>query len=98
MVSCPDDPVVPDLDRLVLRPWRDDDAPAVLTAFCADDMASQSGEQITDVAAAGRWIARWREAERAYPFAVVCAGRVVGHVAVSAVDRRHATGWSWVTA
>ncbi|WP_436531826.1 GNAT family N-acetyltransferase [Actinoplanes sp. HUAS TT8] len=89
----------PTEQQLLLRPWTDDDAPAVLSAFAADDMTGQAGEPITDLAAAGRWIANWRAAEQAFPFAVVSTGRVVGHVAVSAVDRRHATGWVsyWTT-
>ncbi|BCY09781.1 GNAT family N-acetyltransferase [Actinoplanes sp. L3-i22] len=86
-------------EQLLLRPWREDDAPAVLAAFGADDMATQAGEPITDLAAAGRWIVRWREAAEAFPFAVRSAGRVVGHVAVSGVDPQHSVGWVsyWTT-
>jgi ribosomal-protein-alanine N-acetyltransferase len=80
-------------EQLRLRPWRDDDAAAVLSAFSADDMATQAGEPIVDLAAAGRWITNWRAAEKAFPFAVLFSGRIVGHVAVSGVDSRHSTGW-----
>ncbi|AEV84243.1 acetyltransferase [Actinoplanes sp. SE50] len=87
------------IDQLLLRPWRDDDAPAVLAAFATPDMATQAGEPITDPAAARRWITHWRNAGGAHPFAVAYAGRIVGHVAVSAVDRRHSVGWVsyWTT-
>lgn len=66
----------------------------MLAAFGGvDDMAGQAGEPITDLGAAQRWITHWRTAEQAFAFAVQYAGRLVGHVAVSAVDRRHGIGW-----
>ncbi|QEU97344.1 N-acetyltransferase [Streptomyces kanamyceticus] len=82
---------------LVLRPWRERDAAAVLAAFRAPLMERQADEPVDSAGAAGRWIAR-RAAERvadsAYAFAVVDAGdRPLGHVAVGAVNRAHATGW-----
>jgi ribosomal-protein-alanine N-acetyltransferase len=89
--------VLIDLDTpLILRSWRDCDAPAVLAAFAAADMAQQAGEPITDLAAARRWLA-WASArtsrERGFVFAVTLPDDVpVGCIAITDIDR-HDCGW-----
>lgn len=82
---------------LRLRPWSPADAPAVLAAFAAPLMSRQAAGPVLTEDDAQRWIAQWesgRAADRAHAFAVTDpAGPVLGHVCVSAVDRRHRTGW-----
>ncbi|MFC5906814.1 GNAT family N-acetyltransferase [Streptacidiphilus monticola] len=84
-------------DGLTLRPWREGDAPAVVAAFAAPLMERQARGPIRTEEDALAWIAQWAplaEADAAYAFAVTDGeGAAVGHVCVSAVDRRHDTGW-----
>jgi len=86
----------------LLRPWSAADVDAVLLAFRAPDMARQAGRPIEEPAAAAAWIEERRQAwstGAAFSFAVTEAGTLVGSVTVSAVDRRHDTGWAsyWTT-
>lgn len=89
-------------EGLLLRPWRPDDAPAVLRAFAPEEMARQAGRPVTTNAEALEWIAG-REGERAagtgYTWAVVRDGAALGSVAVTAVNHVHDTGWVsyWTT-
>lgn len=88
---------------LTLRPWRDEDAAAILAAFATPDMARQADRPVESRDEAASWISR-RTAERAagsaYAFAVVDgAGTVLGHAAVGAVNHVHGIGWVsyWTT-
>ncbi|MEU6995162.1 GNAT family N-acetyltransferase [Streptomyces sp. NPDC046465] len=88
---------------LSLRPWREEDAAAVLAAFSEPEMARQADAPVGSPESAAEWIAR-REAERdagsAYAFAVVDGdGTALGNVAVGAVNHVHGTGWVsyWTT-
>ncbi|WP_084964914.1 GNAT family N-acetyltransferase [Thermoactinospora rubra] len=76
--------------RIELREWREEDAPVVLRAFQAPDMARQSALPVLSLQDAVGWIAGWAKKEHA--FAVTLDGRVVGNVAVTNIDR-HANGW-----
>lgn len=80
---------------LTLRPWAASDAPAVLAAFGASDLGSQSAGPIRTRTDAVLWIERLRllDARRAVAFAVDEDGTAVGSVMVSAIERRHDTGW-----
>lgn len=82
---------------LTLRRWEDADADAVLAAFAPAEMARQSVRPLRDAADALLWLAdrgRDWEAGTGYSWAVVDRRAVVvGCVTVSAVDRRHDTGW-----
>ncbi|WAL97655.1 GNAT family N-acetyltransferase [Streptomyces sp. Je 1-369] len=88
---------------LSLRPWRQEDAEAVLTAFGTPEMTRQADEPVDSPAAAADWITRRtrdRDLDRAYAFAVTDEnGTPLGNVAVGAVNRTHATGWVsyWTT-
>ncbi|MET9550442.1 GNAT family N-acetyltransferase [Streptomyces sp. NPDC006627] len=94
----------PAADGPLLRPWRRGDAPAVLEAFAAPEMARQADQPVDSLDAAARWTARrtaeW-EAGSAYALAVVdgTTGTAVGNVAVGAVNRVHGLGWVsyWTT-
>ncbi|MGW1764334.1 GNAT family N-acetyltransferase [Streptomyces sp. NPDC002073] len=94
---------------LLLRRWEGQDAPSVMKAFADPLMRGQSAEAIDSLEAAERWISDWTErweSGTAFAFAVVDGGgdgrgdgAVLGNVAVSAVNRRHGTGWVsyWTT-
>ncbi|MEV3928048.1 GNAT family N-acetyltransferase [Streptomyces sp. NPDC049944] len=87
---------LPTPEGILLRRWRPPDAPAVLRAFSSPEMARQAGRPVTTTAEALEWIAESegeRAAGRAYGWAVVREGVPLGHVAVSAVNRVHGTGW-----
>ncbi|WP_329040506.1 GNAT family N-acetyltransferase [Streptomyces sp. NBC_00178] len=87
---------LPTPEGLLLRPWRSGDAPAVLRAFAAEEMARQAARPVTTTAEALDWIAG-RAAERAagtgFAWAVVRDGEALGSVAVTAVSHVHDTGW-----
>ncbi|GHG66129.1 GNAT family N-acetyltransferase [Streptomyces griseocarneus] len=92
---------------LVLRRWGVGDAPAVLEAYAEPLMRWQAPQAVESDDDARQWVrarvAQWEEGT-AFSFAVVEGegdgkGTVLGNVAVSAVDRRHDTGWVsyWTT-
>ncbi|MEV7394495.1 GNAT family protein [Streptomyces sp. NPDC091215] len=88
---------------LWLRRWSAIDARSVLTAFADPAMTWQARESIESLDAAERWVAvqsdQWASGA-AFAFAVVDGeDTVLGNVTVSAVNRRHATGWVsyWTT-
>ncbi|MFD1936980.1 GNAT family N-acetyltransferase [Nonomuraea mangrovi] len=80
-----------------LRGWTSGDAAAVLEAFRAEDMRTQSAEPIATEDDAVRWMESW--AARGHAFAVVLDDEVVGNVAVTRIDG-HGNGWVsyWTTA
>ncbi|WP_055568835.1 GNAT family N-acetyltransferase [Streptomyces atriruber] len=88
---------------LSLRPWRQEDAAAVLAAFSAPEMTRQADEPVDSLDSAASWIdrrTRDRDAGTAYAFAVADGnGTVLGNAAVGAVNRTHSTGWVsyWTT-
>ncbi|MFD6438181.1 GNAT family N-acetyltransferase [Streptomyces venezuelae] len=88
---------------LSLRPWRAEDAAAVLAAFEAPEMSRQADEPVDSLVAAAGWIerrARDSHADRAHAFAVTDENdTALGNVAVGAVNRAHSTGWVsyWTT-
>lgn len=84
----------------VLRPWTgsDADAQAVLRAFEAPGMAGQSRSAIASLDDARAWTAALvpdpsDKVPRSVAFAIDLKGTAVGHVMVSAMERRHLTGW-----
>ncbi|MYW03018.1 GNAT family N-acetyltransferase [Streptomyces sp. SID3343] len=83
--------------EFALRPWEAGDAEVVVGAFAAPEMSRQASREILSAADAHLWLSdreRDRQAGTGYSWAVV--GRnaaVLGCVAVTAVDRRHDTGW-----
>ncbi|MFE0142441.1 GNAT family N-acetyltransferase [[Kitasatospora] papulosa] len=87
---------LPTPQGLLLRPWRPDDAPAVLRAFVPEEMARQAGRSVTTATEALDWVAA-RDEERAagtaYTWAVVSGDVPLGSVAVAAVNHVHDTGW-----
>ncbi len=93
-----------DAQGLLLRPWTDRDAEAVVTAHDEPLRRLRAPEPIDTVEAALRWI-RLRDERReegsAFSFAVVdAADTVLGDVTLSEIERRHSTGWIsyWTTA
>lgn len=84
-------------EGLLLRPWQDDDAEAVLEAFSSPDMSRQTVVPVTDLIDARTWIAHVSAGPTtggSFSWAVTRAdGAVVGSVSVSSIDRRHEEGW-----
>ncbi|MEU1056049.1 GNAT family N-acetyltransferase [Streptomyces sp. NPDC005876] len=83
-------PTVPTGDGLVLRPWRDDDAPAVHDAFQDPAMHQWHIRTADSVSEVRGWIAEWRDgwaAERDAQWAVADAatGRLLGRVALRGI-------------
>lgn len=87
---------------LALRRWTPQDAPAVRLAFTGRLMERQTGEPVTDLTAAHRWLAEraaeWA-ADRCYSWAVTDGAALLGCVQIGAVNRLHETGWVsyWTT-
>lgn len=86
--------------RACLRSWtaEEDDVQAVLRAFAAPDMAGQAHASIATTVQARDWIAPLvpdplEPEPRTVAFALELDGSAVGNVMVSAIDRRHLTGW-----
>ena len=81
-----------------LRPWRQEDAAALLAAHRAStDLARQTGP-IDDVDAAGQVITSYNAdvaAGSAYIWAIVEADEALGAVGVSRINRTHRLGWCW---
>lgn len=82
-------------DPASLRPWRDDDADDLLTAFAGSGMVSQGADEVRDHAAAAAWIARnpWQPDGTAASLAIDVDGRAVGNVSLSGINRHHDTAW-----
>lgn len=80
---------------IVLRPWGAQDRPAILEIFAnTDDLDTQYPLPVTELDDAGDVLERmlgWDESRR--NLAITVGGAPVGNVAVTAVDRRHDTGW-----
>jgi [ribosomal protein S5]-alanine N-acetyltransferase len=76
-----------------LRRWSPSDAADLADALHADpDLGRQLGGDADDLA---EYIAaHLTPADSRAPFALVLDGRVVGNVAVTAIDPRHDTGWA----
>ncbi|ANZ36676.1 GNAT family N-acetyltransferase [Lentzea guizhouensis] len=77
-------------DRLVLRPWQDADAAAVLAAFSCPDIQWWHIRRMDTLDEAREWIADWAtrwDGEKDSSWAVVDdTGRVVGQVGLRAVS------------
>jgi RimJ/RimL family protein N-acetyltransferase len=81
-----------------LRPWRADDAGALLAAVAgADDLASQFGGAVpaTLDEAAAHLERSLVFTERARNWAVELDGVAVGNVGLSAIERTHDTAWAY---
>lgn len=75
----------------VLRPWRGDDIPFLVSAYAAPDMTTQGGPlNASDLRALLPRLAPTREN---LVLAIEVDGEPVGQVAVTAIDTRHLTGW-----
>ena len=102
MIPLPDPPLRS--GELVLRPWRQEDAPVLVDAWADPEIQAWTGVPSTrDLEHAEHWIAG-DEARRAHDLsldlAVERAGVVVGEVGLSSFDREAATaeiGW-WTAA
>lgn len=102
MIPLPDPPLRS--GALVLRPWAIDDAPALVTAWADEEIQRWAGVPARrDLAAAERWIAgdaARRARDLSLDLVVWGAGRVVGEVGLSSLDRERGTveiGW-WTLA
>jgi RimJ/RimL family protein N-acetyltransferase len=89
---------------LVLRPWRIEDAPALVAAWADAEIQRWTGvPERRDLAAAERWIAGDEERRRralSLDLVVQRDGEVVGEVGLSSIDRQTGTaeiGW-WTAA
>lgn len=79
------------MTTLVLRPWREDDIPFLVSAYAAPDMTTQGGPlNASDLRALLPRLAPTREN---LVLAIEVDGEPVGQVAVTAIDTRHLTGW-----
>jgi RimJ/RimL family protein N-acetyltransferase len=76
-------------DELTLRPWRADDAPAVMAAFADPDIQRWHTHRIDDLDEGAEWALQWRDrwaAERDASWAVTGAdGRVVGQAGLRTI-------------
>ena len=105
MIPLPDPPLVwPAEARLVLRPWRPDDAPSLVAAWADPDIQRWTGvPDPRDVDAAARWIRGDEERRRRWlslDLVIDRAGEVAGEVGLSSFDRDAGTveiGW-WTAA
>lgn len=98
MIPLPDPPLRS--GALVLRPWRPDDAPALVAAWADPEIQRWSAvPAVRDLAGAERWIAGdgvRRERELSLDLVVERDRRVAGEVGLSQLDRRRGTveiGW-----
>ncbi|NEN78442.1 GNAT family N-acetyltransferase [Nocardioides zeae] len=85
---------------MLLRPWRREDAPAVLAIFAAStDLDTQYPwpvRTLDDAAACLERMLAWQPdpaAGEQYPLAVVVDGTPVANVGLAEVSRRHGTAW-----
>ena len=91
-------------DLVTLRPWRVDDAPALVAAWHDDDiLAGSTPPPDRSPASAARWIEGWEVREQrllAVDRVIDVAGECVGEVGLSDIDQRRGAaliGW-WVAA
>ncbi|WP_285035547.1 GNAT family protein [Plantibacter sp. ME-Dv--P-095] len=80
----------------LLRPWKSTDAPFLCAAFVENpDLGPQfGGVDLSDVDAAAGFISQVLQPSASRRnWAIVSDGVVVGNVGVSAIERRHGTGW-----
>jgi RimJ/RimL family protein N-acetyltransferase len=83
------------VEELVVRPWRDDDAPAVLAAYQDRDIRRWHARTLTDEAEAQELIRSWRErwsAETGAGWAVTRDEVLVGRVGIGHLDLVEGTG------
>jgi ribosomal-protein-alanine N-acetyltransferase len=83
------------VDELVIRPWQDDDAPAVLAAYRDPGIRRWHARTLDDVAEARVLIASWREgwpAETGAGWAVTRDGVLVGRIGFRHLDLAEAAG------
>lgn len=84
---------------ILLRPWRQDDLPALLGVFSVSpDLSTQYPLPVTDLGEAQACLDRmlvWDATRRNLAIVVDLQGRQVpvGNVAVTAIEHRHDTGW-----
>jgi RimJ/RimL family protein N-acetyltransferase len=89
---------------LVLRPWRVEDAPALVAAWADEEIRRWTAvPAVWDLATAERWIAgdeERRRSELSLDLVVERGGELAGEVGLSAIDRAAGTaeiGW-WTAA
>lgn len=75
-----------------LRPWRGEDAPALLELYASTPDLERQLPELRGVADAIAYLAWATDPDRRV-FAVTVHERVVGSVGVTHVDARHRTGW-----
>jgi len=78
---------------LVLRPWRDVDAPALVAAYADPAVQHWHGERLDEAEAASyadAWAAHWKAGRRA-GFALVCRDDVVGRLTLRGIDLEQAS-------
>ncbi len=77
-----------------MRPFRVEDAPAVLDAYADPEMSRQG--DVTDLDQAAAWIGAMAPGQcDRHVFAVDLDGAAIGAVGVTAIDRANRTGWFW---
>ena len=103
MIALPDPPLRSG-DLLLLRPWRMEDAHALVAAWADPEIQRWTGvPEARDLAAAERWIAgdeERRARDLSLDVVVERSGEVVGEVGLSSIDRGAGTvevGW-WTAA
>jgi ribosomal-protein-alanine N-acetyltransferase len=89
------------IDELVLRAWRDSDAPAVVVGYADPQIQRWHVRSMTE-AEARAWIAAWparRAAETGIGWAITAEDAVVGQISLRKVDMHEAVGEIsyWVT-
>lgn len=80
---------------ILLRRWQGTDAAALVEIFGAStDLATQYPFPVTDPESAGECLDKmlgWDQNRR--NFAIVVDGKAVGNIGLTAIERRHYTGW-----
>jgi RimJ/RimL family protein N-acetyltransferase len=90
---------VPAPQPIHLRPWQPDDLPALLEIFSVSpDLSTQYPLPVTDLDQATECLERmlvWDETRRNFAIVIEDGDRrmAVGNVGVTAIERRHDTGW-----
>lgn len=85
-----DQPVLQATPQLTLRPWTEEDAPAVLAAFADPEIRFWHMREVATEEEARSWIAAWRErwsaeTDGSWAIAAVGTDEVVGQVALRTV-------------